>query len=144
MIMRTAFIRSLAILFLMTLAAGSSLYGANGLSFDESRIEVTVAPEAKTVTVPYFFTNNTDRTITIKRKTSNTHAKALREYYDDMVAHFAPGVQVPRKCQATLRRIRPAAQDSDFIGRLPDRIVAPLTTLWMDPGRKWGGRSPAS
>lgn len=67
MIMRTAFIRSLAILFLMTLAAGSSLYGANGLSFDESRIEVTAAPEAKTVTVPYFFTNNTDRTITIKR-----------------------------------------------------------------------------
>ena len=67
MIMRTAFIRSLAVLFLMTLAAGSSLHGANALSFAENRIEVTVAPEAKTVTVPYFFTNNTDRPITIKR-----------------------------------------------------------------------------
>jgi len=67
MIMRTAFIRSLALLFLMTLAAGSSLYGADGLSFAENRIEVSVAPEAKTVTVPYFFANNTDRPITIKR-----------------------------------------------------------------------------
>ncbi|MCP5536939.1 MAG: DUF1573 domain-containing protein [Akkermansiaceae bacterium] len=38
-----------------------------GLTFEKTRIEITAAPDAKQVTVPYTFENKTDRTITIAR-----------------------------------------------------------------------------
>ena len=63
-------VASLMSVLCVFMIAGSSLHGADGLSFKQSRIETTVAPEAKTVTVPYFFKNETDRTITIKRYNS--------------------------------------------------------------------------
>ena len=52
------------------LTAKSSLSAAEGLSFQQSRIETKVAADAKTVTVPYLFKNDTARTITIKRYVS--------------------------------------------------------------------------
>lgn len=51
----------------MMMAVESSLFAAVGLSFQQSRIETKVAADAKTVTIPYFFKNNTARIITIKR-----------------------------------------------------------------------------
>ena len=56
-----------ALMLCFFVIAESSLQGADGLSFQQSRIETTVAPDAKTVTVPYFFKNDTHRTLTIKR-----------------------------------------------------------------------------
>lgn len=56
-----------AVLICLLVSTGSSLFGADGLNFQQSRIETAVAPDAKTVTVPYFFKNDTDRTLTIKR-----------------------------------------------------------------------------
>ena len=46
---------------------GNVLRGEEGLSFEQTRIEMAVAPDAKTVTVPYVFSNRTERAITIKR-----------------------------------------------------------------------------
>ena len=54
-------------LCLMVILAELSLFAADGLSFQQSRIETKVAADAKTVTVPYLFKNDSDRTITIKR-----------------------------------------------------------------------------
>ena len=49
------------------LSASQNLWGADGLTFAKNRIEMSVAPDAKSVLVPYQFSNETDRTITIKR-----------------------------------------------------------------------------
>ena len=38
-----------------------------GLTFEKNKIEITSAPNAKKITVPYFFENKSDRTITIAR-----------------------------------------------------------------------------
>lgn len=52
---------------LLLLGASQKLWGADGLTFAKNRIEMSVSPDAKTVMVPYQFSNKTDRTITIKR-----------------------------------------------------------------------------
>lgn len=60
-------IRLFAAICLSVLPLSHALHGADSLAFEQTRIEMAVAPDAKTVTVPYFFSNNTGRVITIKR-----------------------------------------------------------------------------
>ncbi len=60
-------IRLFATICLSVLSLGDALCGAESLTFEQTRIEMAVAPDAKTVTVPYFFSNTTGRAITIKR-----------------------------------------------------------------------------
>ena len=52
---------------LWLLSVSQNLWGADGLTFAKNRIEMRVASDAKSVVVPYEFSNKTDRTITIKR-----------------------------------------------------------------------------
>lgn len=61
--------RAILVIFcsLWVLAFSQSIHAADGLTFAKNRIEKSVAADAKTVLVPYHFSNKTDRTITIKR-----------------------------------------------------------------------------
>jgi len=45
----------------------TSVMAERGLTFAKNKIEITSAPEAKKITVPYLFENKSDRTITIAR-----------------------------------------------------------------------------
>jgi len=60
------FLKALIIpaLLIFTCALASA---ENGFSFQSKRVAVTVKPNAKTVVIPFYFENKTDRTLTISR-----------------------------------------------------------------------------
>ena len=51
----------------LALSTVTSVMAEKGLTFVKNKIEITSAPEAKKITIPYFFENKSDRTITIAR-----------------------------------------------------------------------------
>ena len=62
-----SFVRKISLICLSVLVAAPAVTASTGLTFVKTRVELTVAPDAKKVTVPYFFENKTERTITIAR-----------------------------------------------------------------------------
>ena len=62
-----SFVRKISLIWLLVLVASPAVTAAAGLTFVKNRVELTVAPDAKKVTVPYYFENKTERIITIAR-----------------------------------------------------------------------------
>jgi len=51
----------------LVVSSVTSVMAGKGLAFVKNKIEVTSAPDAEKITIPYFFENKSDRTITIAR-----------------------------------------------------------------------------
>jgi len=64
--------------FLLFTALCSTAIADKGLSFVKNRIEVTVKPDAKMVSIPFAFENKSNRTITIARYDSSCSCVSAR------------------------------------------------------------------
>lgn len=119
--------RLLTIICLFFLSLGNALQGAEGLAFEQTRIEMAVAPDAKTVTVPYLFSNRTERTITIKRYDSACSCLSAKIKGGKLI--YAPGESGEIKVTFELGTFSGLVEKTVLIWTTEDPDEKPSTVL---------------
>lgn len=121
--------RLLAGLLLMVAGstADASAAAATGLSFVKNRVEMTVAADAKVVTVPYYFENKTDRTITIARYDSACSCLSAKVKGGKLV--YQPGEKGEMKIDFELGNFSGLVEKTVLLWTTDDAAEAPSSTL---------------
>lgn len=105
----------------------SSAADPAGLSFVKNRIELTVAPEAKMVTVPYFFENKTDQSISIARYDSACSCLSAKVKGDKLT--YKPGEKGEMKIDFELGNFSGLVEKTVLIWTSNDAEQSPSSVL---------------
>lgn len=125
-----AFIRFHLLIGLVFVAAESSASAAAaspGLTFVKNRIELTVDPDAKMVTVPYYFENKTDRTISIARYDSACSCLSAKVKGDKL--SYKPGEKGEMKIDFELGNFSGLVEKTVLLWTTDDADESPSTVL---------------
>lgn len=111
-------------LILLTVPAAVA---ADALSFTSNRVAVTVAPDAKKVTVPYTFENKTERTITIARYDSACSCLSAQVKGGKLV--YKPGEKGEMKVDFELKNFSGLVEKTVLLWTTDDPENAPSSVL---------------
>lgn len=120
-------VHKISLIWLAVLVAAPAVIAATGLTFVENRIELTVAPDAKSVTVPYHFENKTKRTITIARYDSACSCLSAKVKGDKLV--YEPGEKGEMKVDFELGSFSGLVEKTVLLWTTDDADETPSSVL---------------